>query len=128
MRKSKLTVNTKRTLLHHPDKVSPGSDRTTAESYYVHLKFCRDILIDPTKRFAYDRLGPDVFFWRPQPTSIPDFLFIGLRNLVLYYSGTAAVSVSWVTSNKLLFGDFWLWQLWVCLKCIVLHLHNSLAC
>jgi hypothetical protein len=91
MRKSKLTVNTKRTLLHHPDKVSPGSDRTTAESYYVHLKFCRDILIDPTKRFAYDRLGPDVFFWRPQPTSIPDFLFIGLRNLVLYYSGTAAV-------------------------------------
>jgi len=80
-----------RTLLHHPDKVSPGSDRTTAESYYVHLKFCRDILIDPTKRFAYDRLGPDIFFWRPQPTSIPDFLTIGLRNLFFYYSGTAAV-------------------------------------
>ncbi|KAI4737749.1 membrane associated DnaJ chaperone-like protein [Aureobasidium sp. EXF-12298] len=79
------------TLLHHPDKVSPGSDRSTAESYYVHLKFCRDILIDPTKRFAYDRLGPDIFFWRPQPTSIPDFLLIGLRNLFLYYSGTAAV-------------------------------------
>lgn len=79
-----------RTLLHHPDKVSSDSDRSTAEAYYVHLKLCRDILMDPVKRFAYDRLGPETLFWQ-KSTTIPDFLSVGLRHIFMYYTGTAGV-------------------------------------
>ncbi|KAH0384425.1 membrane associated DnaJ chaperone-like protein, partial [Aureobasidium melanogenum] len=78
------------TLLHHPDKVTSDSDRSTAESYYVHLKLCRDILIDPVRRFAYDRLGPETLFWQ-KATTVPDFLSIGLRHVFMYYTGTAGV-------------------------------------
>lgn len=82
----------KRTLLHHPDKVSSDSDRSTAEAYYVHLKLCRDILIDPVKRFAYDRLGPETLFWQ-KSTTIPDFLSVGLRHIFMFYTGTAGVLI-----------------------------------
>lgn len=85
-----LLTTANRTLLHHPDKVSSDSDRSTAEAYYVHLKLCRDILMDPMRRFAYDRLGPETLFWQ-KSTTIPDFLSVGLRHIFMYYLGTAGV-------------------------------------
>ncbi|KEQ93272.1 hypothetical protein AUEXF2481DRAFT_335015 [Aureobasidium subglaciale EXF-2481] len=78
------------TLLHHPDKVSNDSNRSIAEAYYVHLKLCRDVLMDPTKRFAYDRLGPEILSWQ-RSTTIPDYISTGIRNLFVYYAGTAGV-------------------------------------
>ncbi|THY11467.1 membrane associated DnaJ chaperone-like protein [Aureobasidium pullulans] len=78
------------TLLHHPDKVASDSNRSIAEAYYVHLKLCRDILVDPTKRFAYDRLGPEILAWQ-KSTTIPDYMTAGIRNLFYYYTGTAGV-------------------------------------
>lgn len=44
---------------YHPDKVE--GDQMAANNYYVHLKNAKDVLIDPVKRFAYDRFGNDVF-------------------------------------------------------------------
>lgn len=50
----------KLTVRFHPDKVGPNVDRDRANDYYVHLKHARDIILDPAKRFAYDRFGPDI--------------------------------------------------------------------
>lgn len=50
----------KLTVRFHPDKVGPGTDRDAANDYYIRLKHARDIILDPAKRFAYDRFGPDV--------------------------------------------------------------------
>jgi curved DNA-binding protein CbpA len=49
------------TIKYHPDKIGPNVDRDAANSYYVHLKHARDIILDPAKRFAYDRFGPNIF-------------------------------------------------------------------
>ncbi|KAJ4292602.1 hypothetical protein N0V90_009265 [Kalmusia sp. IMI 367209] len=46
------------TVKYHPDKVAPR-DRDRANDFYVHLKHARDIVLDPAKRWAYDRFGPD---------------------------------------------------------------------
>ncbi|KAH7394511.1 hypothetical protein BKA66DRAFT_523847 [Pyrenochaeta sp. MPI-SDFR-AT-0127] len=49
------------TIKYHPDKVGPNIDRDRANDYYVFLKHARDIVLDPAKRYAYDRFGPDIF-------------------------------------------------------------------
>ncbi|KAF2714257.1 hypothetical protein K504DRAFT_473355 [Pleomassaria siparia CBS 279.74] len=48
------------TVRFHPDKIGPKVNREAANNYYVHLKNARDIILDPAKRFAYDRFGPDI--------------------------------------------------------------------
>ena len=60
--------------------MASDSNRSIAEAYYVHLKLCRDILVDPTKRFAWQK-----------STTIPDYMTAGIRNLFYYYTGTAGV-------------------------------------
>ncbi|ORX93672.1 hypothetical protein BCR34DRAFT_235365 [Clohesyomyces aquaticus] len=50
----------KLTVRFHPDKVGPNVDQDAANNYYVHLKAARDIVLDPVKRFAYDRFGPNI--------------------------------------------------------------------
>ena len=81
-----------RTVQYHPDKIASAEARPAAEAYYVHLKLCRDILVDPAKRFAYDRFGPEMLSWR-QNSSIRDFVTTGIRNLATYYVGTGAVLI-----------------------------------
>lgn len=58
--------------------------------FYVHLKLCRDVLIDPVKRFAYDRFGPDVLHWKHCST-IRDYVMVGVQSTAFYYAGTGAV-------------------------------------
>ncbi|KAF2637371.1 hypothetical protein P280DRAFT_472088 [Massarina eburnea CBS 473.64] len=36
-------------------------DKERASAFYVHLKEMKDVVLDPARRFAYDRFGPDVF-------------------------------------------------------------------
>ena len=48
------------TMKYHPDKVGPNVNREWANNYYVYLKHARDIILDPAKRFAYDRFGPEI--------------------------------------------------------------------
>ncbi|KAH6642861.1 hypothetical protein C7974DRAFT_328537 [Boeremia exigua] len=51
----------KLTIRFHPDKIAANVNREAANAYYIHLKQARDIILDPAKRFAYDRFGPDIF-------------------------------------------------------------------
>ena len=81
-----------RTVLHHPDKVSDPSKKDEVDAFYVHLKLARDTLVDPAKRFAYDRFGPQILQWRHCST-IRDYVLTGVRIQAGYYVGTAVVLV-----------------------------------
>ena len=69
-----------------------SQDRPTVEAFYVHLKVCRDTLVDPAKRFAYDRFGPDMLQWR-HCKSIRDYVFTGVQQVTMYYAATGSVLV-----------------------------------
>ncbi|KAF2111996.1 hypothetical protein BDV96DRAFT_580968 [Lophiotrema nucula] len=63
----------KLTVRFHPDKVAANVDRDRANDYYVHLKHARDIILDPAKRFAYDRFGPDILTQCTKCLTIRDY-------------------------------------------------------
>ncbi|PLB37701.1 J domain-containing protein [Aspergillus candidus] len=67
---------------HHPDKVSQG----TSDNYFVYLKLAQETLLDPAKRYGYDRFGPDILQWR-DPKNMQGYLFAGLRQSVPQYVG-----------------------------------------
>lgn len=77
--------------LHHPDKVS-GEDAGRVNDYFVHLKTASDTLLDPARRFAYERFGPDAVVWASQNrcVTIRDFVVRGAQMLVPYYAVAAA--------------------------------------
>ena len=79
--------------LHHPDKVASAafggkeSGGADTDAYYVTLKNAQDTLTNPTKRFAYERFGPDVLQWQ-HVSSIKDYLWTGLAGNALFYVGS----------------------------------------
>jgi preprotein translocase subunit Sec63 len=75
-----------RTLHVHPDKLKDPTpeELARAQAYYIHLKNARDTLVDSTKRFAYERFGPDMLEWKKCVTKL-DFVKHGLQQLVPYY-------------------------------------------
>lgn len=93
------------TVKFHPDKIGGSMDRQMAESFYVRLKQARDVLIDPAKRFAYDRFGPEVLEWRSCKT-IYDFAFAGVRNTLMYYLGTGLTLIALSVVGYLRAGSF----------------------
>lgn len=40
---------------HHPDKIGPDAG---SDGYFMFLRKAQETLVDPVKRFAYDRFGP----------------------------------------------------------------------
>lgn len=72
----------------HPDKIAAPEARPAAEARFVHLKLARDILIDPAKRFAYDRFGPDMLQWQHCIT-VRDYLTAGAYSIAPFYMGSA---------------------------------------
>ncbi|TLD21225.1 hypothetical protein PspLS_09169 [Pyricularia sp. CBS 133598] len=91
----------------HPDKVSGDSDGTAA-LFFMRLKTAQETLVNPARRFAYDRLGPDVVSWT-RCTTIRDFVSQGLQNLVPFYGATAAFMwfLGWM--GYLEWGRTWRW-------------------
>lgn len=79
--------------VHHPDKAPGGQDAESVNAYFVHLKTASDTLLDPAKRFAYERFGPDVVQWASQSrcVTVRDFVVRGAQMLVPYYAVAAAV-------------------------------------
>ncbi|KAK0635359.1 hypothetical protein B0T17DRAFT_39094 [Bombardia bombarda] len=77
---------------YHPDKASTTATSSQADinAYFVHLKTASDTLLDPARRFAYERFGPDVLAWQHCAT-VSDYVFRGARVLVPYYGGAAAL-------------------------------------
>ena len=79
--------------VHHPDKAATGHDAESVNAYFVHLKTASDTLLDPARRFAYERFGPDVVQWAGQGrcVTVRDFVVRGAQMLVPYYGVAAAV-------------------------------------
>jgi hypothetical protein len=74
------------TVIYHPDKLqNPSPDQLArAQAYYVHLKNARDTLVEPARRFAYERFGPDMMEWKHCLTKL-DFIKVGVKQVVPYY-------------------------------------------
>lgn len=95
------------TVKYHPDKVGPNIDKDAANAYYVHLKHARDIILDPTKRFVYDRFGPDILAQCQTCTTVKDYLHralfeAGATYVVLFVALIGANAVGYFKA-----GSYW---------------------
>ncbi|KAJ5532052.1 Heat shock protein DnaJ [Penicillium frequentans] len=89
---------------HHPDKsgMDSGSD-----AYFMFLRRAQETLVDPMKRFAYDRFGPDMHNWGDQKT-MRDFVMHSLLKSVLpqYVGGFVTMLVlNWLWWPN--WGRYW---------------------
>lgn len=80
--------------LHHPDKIASnifggggGGGTVDTEAYYVTLKNAQDALTHPTKRWAYERFGPEVLQWQHMSV-VKDYLWAGMAENILFYLGS----------------------------------------
>lgn len=73
---------------HHPDKLTHGDGLDGGvDGLFVLLKMAQDTLLDPAKRFAYDRFGPDIVNWGAEKTR-EDFLYAAVqRSMIPQYAG-----------------------------------------
>lgn len=79
----------------HPDKIQPnGSGSALTDGVFVHLKLAQDTILDPAKRFAYDRFGPGIVHVQQLGLkTIKDYVYVGLRSLVPEYAKGALALV-----------------------------------
>jgi hypothetical protein len=92
--------------IFHPDKVR--DEQQAAEGAFVKLKLAQDTILDPAKRFAYDRFGPAVVSQnRPGLKTTTDYVYLGLRSKLPEYIGNAVVLVvlNYVWLSK--WAQFW---------------------
>lgn len=75
----------------HPDKY-PTAQKDTAHQAFIHVKSKADVLIDPARRFAYDRFGPESAEWK-NCKSIQDYVWQGAQNIGSLYVGTVVLMV-----------------------------------
>ncbi|KAK5744184.1 hypothetical protein LTR17_002214 [Elasticomyces elasticus] len=110
------------TVQYHPDKVTSGSasEKAGVEAIYIHLKFARDTLVDPAKRFAYDRFGPEILQWR-QSKTIRDFVITGVQRTAAYYAGSGGVLVLLGMLGYLQQGKFWRYVVMASLFVVEMH-------
>ncbi|KAF2139839.1 uncharacterized protein K452DRAFT_319954 [Aplosporella prunicola CBS 121167] len=94
------------TVLHHPDKIAAADARPQAERYYVYLTLARDTLVDPAKRFAYDRFGPDMLAWK-HCVSVRDFVMHGVQSAAPSYAASAFALVVLGMLGYLEWGRYW---------------------
>jgi len=96
--------------LYHPDKVTSSSENPQADvnAYFVHLKTAADTLIDPARRFAYERFGPDIVSWQHCAT-IRDYVAKGGQTLAAYYGLAAAALYGFGLLGYLDWGRYERW-------------------
>lgn len=104
--------------IHHPDKVSSAS--SSSEGYFVHLKLAQDVLLDPAKRFAYDRFGPGIIQWH-HCSSIRDYISSGLQSILPFYGASAIFMYILGKLGYLEWGKFWRWLTLVIVCLFELH-------
>lgn len=106
---------------YHPDKVSStSSNPNAAEGYFVHLKTAQDTLLNPAKRFAYERFGPDVLGWQ-RCSSVRDYVMQGLQQTLPYYGAAAIFMYMLGLLGYLEWGKYWRWLTIVSLCAFELH-------
>jgi hypothetical protein len=94
-----------RAALHHPDKVGASKSPAASEAYFVHLKLAQDTLLNPAKRFAYDRFGPDMLEWR-HCTTIRDYIAAGFTAFAPSYLASGFLLVVLSVTGYLQWGRF----------------------
>lgn len=94
-----------RAAIHHPDKAVNAGDTITSEAYFVNLKTAQDTLLDPVKRFAYERFGPDMLEWQ-HCSSVRDYLLAGLQSTAPVYIGSIIFLIILSTLGYLQWGRF----------------------
>ncbi|RMZ67405.1 hypothetical protein GMOD_00001322 [Pyrenophora seminiperda CCB06] len=95
------------TMRYHPDKIGPNVDKVVANNYYVHLKHARDIILDPAKRFAYDRFGPDIFAQCQSCSTIKDYADNALLNVGVTYGVLFIILIGANALGFLTDGSYW---------------------
>lgn len=104
--------------IHHPDKLSAPSPNSN--NYFVHLKLAQETLLNPAKRFAYERFGPEVIGWQ-RCASIRDYLLRGLQSTLPYYGAAAIFMYFLGLLGYLEWGKYWRWLTLVILCVFELH-------
>lgn len=92
--------------IYHPDKVS--SSAPSSETYFVHLKTAQDTLLNPAKRFAYERFGPEIGEWQ-RCSGIRDYVLHGLQAILPYYIVAAIAMYVLGMLGYLDWGKYWRW-------------------
>jgi hypothetical protein len=103
--------------IHHPDKISSA---TNSEGYFLHLKIAQDTLLNPAKRFAYERFGPGMNEWQ-RCSSIRDYLAQGLQSILPYYGAGAIFMYILGMLGYLDWGKYWRWLTLIVLCVFELH-------
>ncbi|KAI0179109.1 hypothetical protein GGR52DRAFT_534897 [Hypoxylon sp. FL1284] len=109
--------------LHHPDKImssSSSADGSSDSDFFIHLKTASDTLVDPARRFAYDRFGPDAAAWKHCLT-IRDFVGRGVQVVLPYYGFAALAMYALGLLGYLDWGRYWRWLTLVVLCVFELH-------
>ncbi|RKF54247.1 putative membrane associated chaperone [Erysiphe neolycopersici] len=108
--------------IHHPDKVINKSP--SAEAFFVQLRLAQDTLLDPVKRFAYERFGPAMLKWQHCSTK-RDYLIHGLYISLPSYIGAAFVMYLFEFLGYVKIGNFWRWVIFVCSGVFEFHTVSS---
>lgn len=112
--------------LHHPDKVMSSNSNNggySADSdadFFMHLKTASDTLLDPARRFAYERFGPDIAGWK-RCVTVRDYVGRGAQIVVPYYGFAAVVMYALGLLGYLDWGRYWRWLTLVALCVFELH-------
>ena len=86
----------------------------------MHLKTASETLVEPARRFAYERFGPDVVEWKNCAT-VRDYVLRGCQVLVPYYCVAAAALYLLGLLGYLSWGKYWRWLTLVSLCVFELH-------
>ena len=108
---------------YHPDKLHEhGQPFPGADQLFVQFKLAHDTILDPAKRFAYDRFGPIVVqVQHPGLKTIRDYVYVGLRSKAPEYLSNAGLLVllNYVWLPK--WGQFWRYFAVACMAFLELY-------
>ncbi|EXJ83600.1 hypothetical protein A1O1_07223 [Capronia coronata CBS 617.96] len=108
---------------YHPDKLHENGQLVPgADQVFVQFKLAHDTLLDPAKRFAYDRFGPGIVqLQHPGLKTIKDYVYAGLRSKIPEYATNAALLVllNYIWLPK--WGQFWRYFAVACMAFLELY-------
>ncbi|KIW54682.1 hypothetical protein PV05_07028 [Exophiala xenobiotica] len=108
---------------YHPDKLHEnGQAFPGADVVFVKFKLAHDTILDPAKRFGYDRFGPGIVqVHQPGLKTIRDYVYAGLRSKVPEYLSSAAMLIilNYIWLPR--WGQFWRYFAVACMALLELY-------
>jgi hypothetical protein len=74
-----------RKAMAHPDKAD-AQFRAQSDQLFISIKAAEETLVDPVKRFAYERFGPGILQWKGCATE-RDYIITGFQQMFPRYIG-----------------------------------------